>query len=206
MVLTHSVVCCLSLCNARLGLCTPRHEMETCLFLSCALALFFTSSHPHQIFTAVPCATRATNLKTCPDSPWILHHWCNEGMLLCGCIYYYSICIATERHHLRLVLVQMGSKSDCHLSLWKGSWGRGSASCCLPAMLQSEDSPRLLPVVQFLQRECDLQWSGKPFSDGGYFLITSLAAAPLQSNGLSKQSCFFEIFPVLLFTWVIFLR
>lgn len=92
----HSVVCCSSLCNPRLGLCTPRHERDTFLSLSCALALLFTSSPPHQVITAVPCTMYATNFKTCPASPRNLHHWCNQAVLLCGYNYYYSICIAPE--------------------------------------------------------------------------------------------------------------
>lgn len=144
-----------------------------------------------------------------PDSPWNLHHWCNERILLCGYSYYYSIWIATES--LKVIIWDWcWFKWDQNLtgtSLWKSSWEKGFASCCLLAMLQSWGfSQALASCAAPAESECALQWSGKPFSDGGYFLITSLAPAPLQSNGLSKQSCFFEVFPVLLFPWVIFLQ
>ena len=68
--------CCLSLYCPRLGLYTPRCEMWTCLFPSCALALFFYfflfsfffSRSVHSC--AVPYIMHARNFKTCLDSLW----------------------------------------------------------------------------------------------------------------------------------------
>lgn len=108
------------------------------LFLLCSCFTFYLLPPPTSI-TAIPCAVHATNFKTCPESPWNLHHWCNEGMLLCGYNYYYSICVATERLK-GIIWGWCWFNWDQNLtvtSLWKSSWERGFASSCLPAMLQS---------------------------------------------------------------------
>lgn len=152
--------------------------METCLFLSGALALLFTSSYPHQVFTAAPWAMDATNFTTCLESLWDLHHWWNEGMLLCG--YNYNSIWEPWEHHPETCAGSNGIK------IWLTLASERAAETLLVAVCQQwcsrVASPRLLPVVQLLQRVsvlCSEEESLSRWRKVPYHLLSS-CTSPVQ--------------------------